>query len=320
VHRRGRVRIRWIVTAAALAVVTGLPGPAGAVDGPVKIVGGPEDQLHPSVDDTYLIWTQNSEARPNVDHAYGKVLGEDGRFRLDATGRRGAAGGIDPQSGRAIYQQMSDDDSDLYWFDLDARDRTRVVADGVNTDRWERDPRVSAAYLFFARDAGSTTSLFLFDRADDSLTKIDGYDIATFYVAPGAVGDRYATWTVCGPLTCSVWWYDTQESEPRPRKLPTVDGRPQYAPVIDEVGGTIYFVRSRQGCGESVRVWRRAWPLDPDVDARRLVALPEGIDTNWTMSLDRDAAHQRVDLWFARYRCAGRQGDIVELRDVETLP
>jgi hypothetical protein len=38
------------------------------------------------------------------------------------------------------------------------------------------------------------------------------------------------------------------------------------------------------------------------------------------MSLDRDVTHQRVDLWFSRYRCASQQGDVVELRDVETLP
>jgi hypothetical protein len=124
--------------------------------------------------------------------------------------------------------------------------------------------------------------------------------------------------TVCGPFTCSAWWYDTQETGPRPRKLPTVDGRPQYAPVIDEVGGYVYFVRSGQACGTSVGVWRRAWPLDPDGAAERLMRLPSGIDTGWTMSLDRDVAHQRVDLWFSRYRCASQQGDVVELRDVET--
>lgn len=293
---------------------------AGGVTGPVKVVGGPEDQLHPSVDDTYLIWTQNSEARPNVDHAYGKVLGQDERFRLDATGTRGAAGGIDPDSGRAIYQQMSDTTSDLFWFDLDTKDRTKVAAEGVNTTKWERDPRVSAAFIFFARDAGSATSLFLYDRAGDTLDKIVGYDITRFFVAPGAVGDRYATWTVCGPFTCASWWYDTQEADPRPRKLPTVDGRPQYAPVIDEGAGSVYFVRSGQACGASVGIWTRVWPLDPDVPAERLVALPSGIDTGWTMSLDHDAAHERVDLWFSRYRCASRQGDVFELRDVETGP
>lgn len=314
--RAGRP-IAVIATGVALAW---LGGPAGGVSGPVKVIGGPEDQLHPAVDDAYLVWTQNSEARPKVDHAYGRALGEDVRFRLDATGTRGDVGGIDPDSGRAIYQQMTDRRSDLFWFDLATKDRTKVTAEGVNTKRWERDPRVSASFLFFARDAGSATSLFLYDRAGDTLTKIVSYDITRFYVEPGAVGDRYAAWSICGPFTCSIWWYDTEEVDAHPRKLASTDGRPQYAPVIDETGGYVYFVRSGQACGASVGVWRRAWPLDPDVAAERLVALPSGIDTGLTMSLDRDVANDRVDLWFSRYRCAAQQGDVVELRDVETVP
>lgn len=306
--------------AALLVATAGVASPAAAVRGPIKIVGGPEDQRHPSVDDTHLIWTQSSRTKPNVDHAYGKVLAADRRFRLDDGGTRGAAGGIDPASGRAIYQQMTARTSDLYWFDLGTKDRTKVAAAGVNTDRWERDPRVSAAFLLFARDAGSMTSVFLYDRTADALTKLAGYDVTRFFLAPGMVGDRYAAWTVCGPFTCSVWWFDTQEADPKPRKLASVQGRPQYAPVIDEVGGFVYFVRSGQSCGASVGIWRRAWPLDPALPAERIASLPAGIDTGWTMSLDRDAANERVDLWFSRYRCSSRQGDVVELRDVETVP
>ena len=320
-QRRGDATGRRIAASAlvvgALVITT---SPATGVTGPHKILGGPEDQRNPNVDDTHLIWTQNSEAHPNVDHAYGKVLGEDGRTRLDAAGTRGVAGGIDPSDGRAIYQQMTDETSDLYWFDFDTGMRTKVPADGVNTDRWERDPRVSAAFLSFARDARSSSSVFLYDRAAEALRKIASYDITRFYVVPGMVGERYATWTVCGPFTCTVWWYDTQDADAKPRKLPTVDGRPQYAGAIDDVGGYVYFVRSGQDCGASVALWRRAWPLDADVLAERLVSLPAGIDTGWTIAIDRDAAHQRVDLWFSRYRCASQQGDIVELRDVETVP
>jgi hypothetical protein len=315
--RTGRQVGRSIAIAGLIALGAALAGPAGALTGPVKIVGGPEDQRHPSVDDTQLIWTQNSEAKPNVDHAYGKVLGRDRRFRLDATGTHGAAGGIDPESGRAVYQQITDTTSDLYWFDLDAKDRTKVAADGVNTDRWERDPRVSATFLLFVRDAGSTTSMFLYDRGADTLAKIASYDITRFFVVSGSVGDRYAAWTVCGPFTCAVWWYDAAQADPEPRRLRSVEGRPQYAPAIDEAGGSVYFVRSGRTCGASVGIWRRSWPPDLDLSAERLVRLPSGIDTGWTMSLDRDAAHHRVDLWFSRYRCASRQGDVVELRDVE---
>ena len=56
-----------------LAVITTAPG--GAVSAPQRILAGPEDQSQPSVNDTYMIWTQNSVATPNRYHAFGKVRG-----------------------------------------------------------------------------------------------------------------------------------------------------------------------------------------------------------------------------------------------------
>jgi hypothetical protein len=306
------------VALASAAFATLGPG-ASAVDGPSVVVGGPEDQHHPWADAAHLIWTQASSTRPEVDHAYGKVRGEDGRFRLDAKGTRGAAGGIDPGGERAIYQQMTDRDSDLFWYAFGSGSRSRVRAPGVNTDRWERDPRVSAAFVLFARDAGSSTRLLLLDRATKTVERIASYDLTRFYVAPGSVGERYATWSTCGPFTCLAWWYDTQAADPAPRKLPSVDGRPQYALTIDEAGGLAYVVRSGSACGSSVGIWRRPWPFDPGTSAERVVALPSGIDVGWTLAVDR-SHDPRVDLWFSRFRCGRQQGDVAVLRDVETLP
>jgi hypothetical protein len=305
----------------ALAIATlAAVGPAArAIEGPSVRIGGPEDQHHPSADAVHLIWTQASSSRPEIDHAYGKVRGEDGRFRLDAKGRRGAAGGIDPGGDRAIYQQMTDRDSDLFWYAFATGTRSRVRAPGVNTDRWERDPRVSGTFVFFARDVGSFTRLFLLDRATRTVERIASYDLTRVYVAPGSVGERYATWSTCGPFTCVAWWYDTQATEPAPRKLPSVDGKPQYALTIDEAGGWAYVVRSGQACGSSVGIWRRPWPFDRDLLAERLIALPAGIDVGSTLAVDRSSA-PRVDLWLSRYRCGSQQGDVAVLRDVETIP
>ena len=305
---------------AALAVATTIALIAGgsaapAAGRPVAVVDGPEDQRAPSVDDTFLIWTQNSVRRPKVDHAYAEPLGSDQRFRLDGAGTRGVTGGIDPKdpsTHRAIYQQIADGDSDLYWYDLDDRIRTRISQQAVNTARWERDPRVSATYLFFARDGADTTRLVLFERGAAAAT-IATYDRTTSFVVPGSVGDRYATWTVCGPFSCNVWWYDAQAADPAPTKLKG-DGQPQYAPAIDETDGWIYFVRSAADCGVSVGIWRRPWPFDPGDAPTRVRAFKAGNDVAWTLSLDRTAAPQ-VNLWFSRYRCAEEQGDVVKLPD-----
>jgi hypothetical protein len=315
---RGRTGRLIAATASLVTVSIALAGAARGVTGPRVRIGGPEDQQHPSAVGDLVIWTQNSIFRPNVDHAYWKVLGTDERVRIDAPGHRGAAGGIEPGAARAIYQQMTSKDSDLWWYWFADGRRSRVSLAGVNTERWERDPRVSDRFLLFARDAGTRTSLFLADRVAGTVQRIAAYDFTRYYVAPGAVGDRYVTWATCGPFTCTSWSYDTDAADPAPRKIRS-DGRPQYAPVIDEDGGMVYTVRSGQGCGENVGVWRQPWPIDPDVLAVRLVVLPEGIDAALTMSLDRSSGTQ-VDLWFSRYRCASRQGDVAVLRDVETGP
>ncbi|HET9672643.1 MAG TPA: hypothetical protein VFQ40_07320, partial [Actinomycetota bacterium] len=109
-----RIGRRIGAVAGALLV---LVGPSvRAVSGPVVRIGGPEDQLHPWADAEHLIWTQSSSRRPEVDHAYALVRHEDVRFRLDQRGTRGAAGGIQPGGERAVYQQMTSVDSDLYWY------------------------------------------------------------------------------------------------------------------------------------------------------------------------------------------------------------
>lgn len=307
---------RWgVLVGAALWLATVAPAPGGAVTGPFRVLDGPEDQLLPTVNDAYLIWTQNSEAHPNRDHAYGKPLGSPGRFRLNAKGTRGFAGGLDPGENWAFYQQIDDGESDLFRIDLDTKVRRRLVAP-MNSPKWERDPRVSDAFIFFARDAGGRTSLFLFDRTTKDLAKFASLDSTRYFVVPGAVGERYATWTVCGPFTCTAWIRDATDDVSR--KILSVSGRPQYAPVVDEGGAMMYFVRSGRACGASVGIWRR--PVDLSTAAERVVALPSGIDVGWTMSLDDDVANGRLDLWFSRFRCAPRQGDIYELGEIDVVP
>ena len=108
-------------TGLALVLAGVTTAPSGAVSAPQRMLAGPEDQSQPSVNDTYLIWTQNSVAHSNRYHAFGKVLGTTDAFRLNPTGTRGFAGGIDPDQDRAIYQQIDGPSSDLYTISLATR-------------------------------------------------------------------------------------------------------------------------------------------------------------------------------------------------------
>ena len=74
-----------LAVASALAASASM---AAAVSGPAIVLGGPEDQSTPSVNATYLVWTQDSLAHPGRDHAYARtpVLGATDRSRMDDVG------------------------------------------------------------------------------------------------------------------------------------------------------------------------------------------------------------------------------------------
>ena len=294
--------------ALVLAAVTAAP--AGAVSVPQRILAGPEDQLLASENATYVIWTQSSELSPNRYHAYERVRATNQVFRLNPRGTRGYAGGIDPDQDRAIYQQIDGQASDLFTIDLDTRRRIKLPVP-INTGRWEWGPRISNSFFLFARDAPLKTTIFLYDRAAKTMERLVSLDLTKYYVPPGAVGERYATWSVCGPRTCNAFIRDTDTDQTR--KIPAPDGKPRYAPIVDEAEGLVYFVRSGTTCGSTVRIMRLAL-ADLAAAPVGLLTLPVGVDVGGQMSLEHVGA--RVDLWFSRYRCAPQQGDIYRIRDV----
>jgi hypothetical protein len=302
------VAVLALAVTLAFAVFPGeVPGAVGA---PQRVIAGPEDQLLPSANAEYLIWAANSVRFPNRFQAYGRRRGTNDTFRLTAPGTHGYAGGIDPGQNRAVYQQIDGGSSDLYAINLATRARSKLPAP-INSARWEWGPRVSNAFYLFARDAGTTTTLFLYHRGPQTLEKLDSYDLTTFYAAPGAVGERYATWTVCGPSNCRAFVRDTRSD--RTRRIPAVDGKARYAPVVDEGGSWVYFVRSGQACGAAVRIMRL--PLaDLGSTPESIATFPPGIDVGFQLSLE--VQPDRSDLWFSRYRCAPEQGDVFRLRGV----
>jgi hypothetical protein len=294
----------------ALVVAAVTAAPAGAVGVPQRILAGPEDQLLASENATYVIWTQSSELSPNRYHAYERVRATNQVFRLNPRGTRGYAGGIDPDQDRAIYQQIDGQASDLFTIDLGTLRRIKLPVP-INTGRWEWGPRISNSFFLFARDAPLKTTMFLYDRAAKTMERLVSLDLTKYYVAPGAVGERYATWSVCGPRTCNAFIRDTDTDQTK--KIPAPDGKPRYAPIVDEAEGLVYFVRSGPTCGSAVRIMRLAL-ADLAAAPVGLLTLPVGVDVGGQMSLEHVGA--RVDLWFSRYRCAPQQGDIYRLKDV----
>jgi hypothetical protein len=179
------------LAALALVLAAVTAAPAGAVSVPQRILAGPEDQLLASENATYVIWTQSSVSSPNRYHAYERVRATNQVFRLSPRGTRGYAGGIDPDQDRAIYQQIDGQASDLFTIDLGTLRRIKLPVP-INTGRWEWGPRISNSFFLFARDAPLKTTIFLYDRAAKTMERLVSLDLTKYYVAPGAVGERYA--------------------------------------------------------------------------------------------------------------------------------
>lgn len=304
-----------LLALAALLVLAVAAAPADAGIGPtlVKVVGGPEAQFFPFANGSYLVWTQNSDARPDRYHAYGALPDGSGRFKLNAAGTQGYSGSFDPDSNVVIYQQIEDGRSNLWTYDLDLRSRDKLPQP-VNSLKWEWAPRISDGYILFQRDARGGSTLYLHERGTDSLIQLHTIDYDRAFMVAGMVGERYATWTVCAQR-CAAFLYEIDAADKT--KLPVPTGRHQYAPAVDEDRGNVYFVRSGSACGANVGIWRRA--VDLSDAAVKLVDLPDDIDTGWTLGLEEDVANNRLDAWFEYFRCRGRQGDIFEARGLATL-
>jgi hypothetical protein len=305
--------MRRSVLVLAVLLVAVVASPAGAATSLHKVLGGPEAQNLPFANDTYLIWTQNSTARPNHFNAWAGPLNAASRFRLNDVGTSGFTGGLDPGENVAIYQQVDGGRSTLFTKDLDTRIRTKLPSP-VNSPAWEWAPRISDGYILFQRDANGRTTLYLYDRIGLNLTQLHSVDFDNAFMFSGMVGESYATWTVCG-RACNAFVYDIAGLDKM--KLPVPLGKHQYAPAVDEDTGTVYFVRSGNACGSNVGIFRR--PVDLSATAQLVKALPAGIDTGWTLALEEDVANNRLDAWFEFFRCTPRQGDLFEARELRLL-
>jgi len=309
----------WFIAAAIAVSFALVATSAWAAITPVKVVVEPAAQYYAFGNDSYVAYNSNSKAHP--DHWDALSIHRPSGApapRLNAAGTEGYVGGFDPGTNTALYQQVAGDASDLYFFDLDTRKRTKVP--GVNTASWEWQPRISSSYIFFFRNysAGGDyyTGLYLWNRAKKFGTRIEAYRWSkNAWLDAGSVGDRYASWTRCTLDTCIAYVYDTQSG--RIRQIPSKNGRPQYAPTLDEANGLVFFVRSGFGCGVEVGFW--SVPLSNFSAApTKIASLPAGIDAGNMASLMPSRDGTENDLLFARIDC-GRSTDIYALPGVSPL-
>jgi len=301
-----RSRLATVLGLSTALVVLSATIAYGLVD-LTPVVTGKGEQYRAFANDDYLVYTQWSRASGNT--AFAKPVGGS-RSKINATGTGGVVGGFDPTTNKVLYQQYTRRRSALYFYDLDTDQRSQPA--GVNSKRWEWGPLISSRFIVFGRDRVRRgkiyTSLVVHNRTTDATRVLGTWRWGPYAMFPGSAGETYVAYTLC-KKTCfaKVYDWDTKSTV----KIPTVNGKSQYAPVVDEANGAVYFSRSaNSGCGKHVDIWRRPFPINAAETATRIIDIPRGIDTGWESSLTLNGTSGEMDLYIERYDCRKQTGDV----------
>lgn len=312
-------RIRSVLVC-TLVLLVAAPLAQAAVT-PTKVLGGAGAQYDASATDDWLAYSFYDGGKTQA-MAMKRATGRE--FRMNRAGKSGFTGGIDPGTDVAIYQEAGRG-SAIYLYDMG--DRTRRLAPGVNSPAWEWDARISGSYLTVFRNRVARgveyIDLLLYRRTNPTLKRIAVFERSrhgvdgSLFLFNGSVGDRYVTWTSCAKpdFNCDVSVYDTVS-----RATKTVRGggdKQEYAGVVDEANGVVYFTRSGNGCGVNVALW--SLPIDRlRATPTKVAALPDGYDTGYVASIAANGDTGGTDYYFERGLCRRWNADIWVAEGVDT--
>ena len=103
------------------------------------------NEVGPSASDGYLVWSADSEARPNRTNSYVMATGGD-PVRINPAGTQSYEAAIDGTT--VVYQEASSDGADIWFYDVLTEERTPAPS-GVNTAGWEFRPTLSGNWLLY---------------------------------------------------------------------------------------------------------------------------------------------------------------------------
>lgn len=252
----------------------------------------------------YLVWTANSEARPNRFNSY--VRQDAGpAVRINPQGTHSYSAAIDGTT--IVYQEGTADTYDLKFFDAVTEVRSDTP-DGVNTPNIEYRPTLSGDWLLFTRTNGNRVAfrdawvkVVLFDLTAGTSTVLEKLPLHNRYLQSGQVNGNWATFESCrerqgGFSDCQVSLYDISAETLTEVANPGVQ---QYAGAVAD-DGTVYLVRTRNrdhwNCGSHARVVR----MDGG-NGTVIAELPDGRDIFNTFALDDPGGS--TTFYFDRVRC-----------------
>ena len=234
------------------------------------------------------------------------------RTRFSKKGNTYLSQGLD--AGRAVVQHIRfagnrlSSDLELWRF----APRARLGLAGVNSRSWEWGGALSGDWLLFQRgefDARSKSVRLANLRTHGIRTVVSVRGRATG-LEPGDLNGNYASYTKC-TTRCRVTRYQLttrRRISPLPPK-----GSSDYASAV-LADGTLYFARSRGGCGRSVALMR----LSPGAARPVKVAnVPRGQDVQ---KLDATTFAGTRIVVYERYSCSFRVTTRDDIRVVQAPP
>jgi hypothetical protein len=260
-------------------------------------------------------WSQNSRAHPNRFNAFFK-RGSHTLVKLNTSGR-GFLGGIDPPL--VVYQQVKNNESNVRLFNYQTGVRSGPPQ-GVNSADWDWAPSISGDWITFGRDDDESNDQWVLLESWSQLTQLQletiGLNREQLY--PGQVNGNFVVWTYCG-LECDVrkWEIPSDhiptQDEVVPVTLPkAATATDQYAAAVTSTG-TVYLVRSGDGCGLKLRIVRFG-PSDPP-EGTVIASIPGGKDVHGDGGYVRERSNGTVEYFFDRVDCSSGRLDIYKVTD-----
>ena len=291
-----------------------------AASTPIPVKTTPRNEVGPSAAGDWLSWSRSRERGTSPFDLWAQN-GSAPAFRVNPKNTQAYGGGIDGT--RLLYQLIRGrfaNLSDIRLFDLQARKLAKLPA-GINTQNWECCGTISGDWILFSRGRayGTTRQLVLLrnlvtgeQRVLDSLRNRNGL------ISAGQINGNFAVWGRCNPYPqCVVYRYDL--STATATALPTVPAKVPYSPSVNPYG-TVYYLRSTQGCGKSVELVKQGLVGLPEV----VTALPQGRDgeVTYAYTVPPDPQSQTVTtrVYYDTVVCRRQTWNIYRVDDVERLP
>lgn len=269
----------------------------------------------PSASDGYLVWSADSEARPNRTNSYVMADGGD-PVRVNPAGTQSFEAAIDGTT--VAYQQVTSDGADIWFYDVLTEERTPAPS-GVNTPNWESRPTLSGNWLLFTRlifSSKASVRVVLFNLMTDVRIVLREVPSRRHYLVSDQVNGDWATFESCRYMrgrfsNCQVFRYQISTEELV--KLPN-PGVQQYGGAVS-ADGTVYLVRTRNRnhwvCGSHTKLVR----MDGG-NGTVIATLPDGRDSLTPFALDETGGS--TTLYLDRYRCRSSASGIYRIPDADS--